>query len=137
MSTATPLPRTTSQHAPARHRLPTDRVGRVHKFKVGGFGGYIRIGEYPDGSLGEVFIKMSKSGSLLSGMIDSFATVLSVALQYGVPLEVLADKFVDSRFEPFGITGNPDIPEASSIVDYIFKYLLLNYGKKKRDEPKE
>jgi ribonucleoside-diphosphate reductase alpha chain len=116
-------------HAPARKRLPPERAGIVHKFAVGSFEGYIRCGLYEDGTLGEVFIKMSKAGSTLSGMMDGFATTLSVALQYGVPLEVFADKFIGTRFEPFGFTGYKPIPEASSLLDYIFRYLLSKFGK--------
>jgi ribonucleoside-diphosphate reductase alpha chain len=127
---------TSKHHTSVRRRLSPDRLGIVHRFAVGGFDGYIRCGLYEDGSLGEVFIKISKAGSTLSGMMDGFATAISVALQYGVPLEVLADKFIDTRFEPFGYTGYEPIPEASSLLDYIFRYLTLRFGKAKIESEK-
>lgn len=114
---------------PERHRLTTERTGLVHRFVVAGHEGYIRTGEYPDGALGEVFIRMSKSGSTLSGLMDGLASVVSIALQHGVPLSVISAKLVDSRFEPAGFTGNPDIPAATSVLDYVFRWLDLQYEK--------
>lgn len=116
-------------HTPVRKRLPSERAGVVHKFSVGGHEGYIRCGLYEDGTLGEIFIKMAKAGSSMSGMMNGFATAISIALQYGVPLEVFADKFIDMHFAPDGFTGNKEIPEAASLLDYIFQYLLLRYSK--------
>lgn len=112
-------------HTASRHRLPKDRAAVVTTFDIAGHEGTLRVGLYEDGSIGEVFIKMSKSGSTMSGMMDSFATAVSIALQYGVPLDVLAEKFVDASFEPAGITHDRDIPTARSVVDYVFRWLVL------------
>jgi ribonucleoside-diphosphate reductase alpha chain len=111
----------------ARHRLPDERRSYTHKFDISGHQGYITAGMYNDGSLGEIFIRMAKEGSVVSGLMDSFATAISLALQYGVPLEVLVDKFSHTRFEPSGITRNPEIPIAKSIMDYIFRWLQLKF----------
>ncbi|HTP12507.1 MAG TPA: vitamin B12-dependent ribonucleotide reductase [Bacteroidota bacterium] len=108
---------------PARRRLPDERVSITHKFSIAGHEGYITVGMFEDGSPGELFITMSKEGSTISGMMDSFATAISIALQYGVPLKVLVDKFSHARYEPAGFTNNPDIPIAKSISDYIFRWL--------------
>jgi ribonucleoside-diphosphate reductase alpha chain len=108
---------------PHRHRLPTERTAVTHKFDISGHEGYITVGLYPDGQPGEIFLKMAKEGSTVSGLMDSFATTVSVALQYGVPLRDLINKFAHVRFEPSGFTGNPEIPIAKSIVDYIFRWL--------------
>lgn len=108
---------------PVRRRLPDERKSITHKFSVAGHEGYITVGMYPDGTPGEIFITMSKEGSTLSGLMDAFATAISLALQYGVPLKVLVDKFSHMRFEPSGFTNNPDIPIAKSIIDYIFRWL--------------
>ena len=108
---------------PRRRKLPPERNSITHKFAVGGHEGYITVGMYPDGTPGEVFITMAKEGSTVSGLMDSFATAISLALQYGVPLKVLVDKFSHVRFEPSGWTGNPEIPYAKSIMDYIFRWL--------------
>src|SRR6185437_2016805 len=103
-----------------RRRLPDERQSVTHKFSIGGHEGYITVGMYPDtGTPGEIFIRMSKEGSSISGLMDSFATAISLALQYGVPLSTLVDKFIHSRFEPSGVTNNPDIRFAKSIMDYI------------------
>ena len=119
-----------AQHTATRRKLPVERVGKVHEFIIAGqHEGLIRMGEYPDGTLGEFFIKMSKSGSTMSGIMDGFATVCSIALQYGVPIDVLADKFIGSRFEPSGITQNEDIKTTTSVLDYVFRYLKGRYGK--------
>lgn len=108
---------------PQRHRLPDQRPGFVHKFRVGEIKGYIIVGLYEDGSPGEIFLHIAKEGSTLSGMTDSFAIMLSVALQYGIPLKDLVQKFRHVRFEPDGLTDNKEIPMASSIIDYVFAWL--------------
>ena len=108
---------------PHRRRLPAERSAVTHKFDIAGHEGYITVGLYPDGQPGEIFLKMAKEGSTVSGLMDSFATTVSVALQYGVPLRDLVNKFAHVRFEPSGFTGNQEIPIAKSIVDYIFRWL--------------
>jgi ribonucleoside-diphosphate reductase alpha chain len=112
---------------PFRKKLPDERQAITHKFSIAGHEGYITVGMYEDGTPGEVFITMAKEGSTLSGMMDAFATSVSLALQYGVPLQVLCDKFTATRFEPSGFTGNRDIPMAKSITDYIFRWLALKF----------
>jgi ribonucleoside-diphosphate reductase alpha chain len=112
---------------PARHRLPSERAAITHKFEIQGHEGYLTVGLYEDGQPGEIFLKMAKEGSTLSGMMDSFATAVSVALQYGVPLRLFCAKFAHSRFEPAGYTTNPEIPIAKSIVDYIFRWLAARF----------
>jgi ribonucleoside-diphosphate reductase alpha chain len=111
----------------ARRRLPDERRAITHKFSIGGHEGYVTVGMYDDGSPGEIFVTMAKEGSVVSGLMDAFATSISMALQYGVPLKVLADKFSHTRFEPSGFTGNPDIPIAKSITDYLFRWLALKF----------
>jgi len=106
-----------------RHKLPAERNSITHKFSVGGHEGYITVGMYKDGHPGEIFIKMAKEGSTLSGIMDAFALSVSISLQYGVPLRALVDKFVNSRFEPSGYTGNPKIRYAKSVVDYLGRWL--------------
>lgn len=106
-----------------RKRLPDERPSITHKFKIGGHEGYIHVGLYENNLPGEIFIDMSKEGSIISGLMDSFATSISLALQYGVPLQVLVDKFSHMRFEPSGITNNSEIRFAKSIVDYIFRWM--------------
>jgi ribonucleoside-diphosphate reductase alpha chain len=108
---------------PHRRRLPSERTAVTHKFDIAGHEGYITVGLYNDGQPGEIFLKMAKEGSTVSGLMDSFATTVSVALQYGVPLRDLVNKFAHVRFEPSGFTGNSEIPIAKSIVDYIFRWL--------------
>jgi len=108
---------------PHRRRLPAERKAITHKFDIAGHEGYITVGLYPDGQPGEMFIRMAKEGSTVAGLMDSFAISVSVALQYGVPLRDLVNKFAHVRFEPSGFTGNPEIPIAKSIVDYIFRWL--------------
>jgi ribonucleoside-diphosphate reductase alpha chain len=110
-----------------RRRLPDERRSITHKFSIGGHEGYMTVGMYEDGTPGELFCVMAKEGSVVSGLMDSFATSLSLALQYGVPLQVLVDKFSHTRFEPSGFTGNPAIPIAKSITDYIFRWLALKF----------
>ncbi len=112
---------------PYRRRLPDERKAITHKFTVGGHEGYITVGMYEDGSPGEIFIVMAKEGSVVSGLMDSFATAISMALQYGVPLKVLCNKFTHTRFEPSGYTKNPNIPYAKSIMDYIFRWLAQKF----------
>src|SRR6202034_1896501 len=106
-----------------RRKLPSERNSITHKFSVGGHEGYITVGMYAEGHPGEIFIKMAKEGSTLSGIMDAFALSVSISLQYGVPLRALVDKFVNSRFEPSGYTGNPRIRYAKSVVDYIGRWL--------------
>jgi len=108
---------------PIRRRLPDERKAIVHHFNVGGYEGYLTIGFYEDGGPGEIFITTAKEGSTVSGLMDCFATAVSLALQYGVPLKVLCDKFSHTRFEPSGWSGNPEIGYAKSFMDYIFRWL--------------
>src|ERR671918_158948 len=112
---------------PWRRKLPDERKSITHKFDIAGHEGYIIAGMYEDGQPGEIFITMSKEGSTISGLMDSFATAISIALQYGVPLRGLVDKFSHMRFEPSGFTKNPDIPMAKSIMDYIFRWLATKF----------
>jgi ribonucleoside-diphosphate reductase alpha chain len=110
-----------------RHRLPGERASVTHKFELSGHEGYITVGLYPSGQPGEIFIRMAKEGSTVSGMMDSFATSVSIALQHGVPLQLLCNKFAHTRFEPSGWTGNPQIRMATSLMDYIFRWLDLRF----------
>jgi ribonucleoside-diphosphate reductase alpha chain len=110
-----------------RHRLPEERASITHKFSIAGHEGYITVGLYPSGQPGEIFIKMAKEGSTVSGLMDSFATSISLALQHGVPLKVLCEKFAHTRFEPSGWTGNEQIGYAKSLMDYIFRWLNLRF----------
>jgi ribonucleoside-diphosphate reductase alpha chain len=112
---------------PIRRKLPSVRKAITHKFSIGGHEGYITVGMYDDGQPGEIFLVMAKEGSAISGLMDSFATAISLALQYGVPLKVLIDKFSHVRFEPSGHTGNSEVPFAKSIVDYIFRWLASKF----------
>ncbi len=114
--------------SPQRVRLPDERRAVTHKFSIGGHEGYITVGLYPNGQPGEMFIAMAKEGSVVSGLMDSFATACSIMLQYGVPLRVLIDKFSHTRFEPSGFTTNSQIPMAKSIMDYIFRWLEQKFG---------
>ncbi len=114
-------------YKPLRRRLPDQREATIHKFTVNGNEGYLMVGLYSDGTPGEIFVVMSKEGSTISGLMDAFATSVSIALQYGVPLKVLVNKFIHTRFEPAGMTNNPEIRFAKSVVDYIFRYLGLKY----------
>jgi len=110
-----------------RHKLQEERASITHKFNIGGHEGYITVGLYPDGDPGELFITMAKEGSTVSGLMDSFALATSIALQHGVPLKLLCEKFAHTRFEPSGWTSNPDIGFAKSIMDYIFRWLQLRF----------
>src|SRR5438876_765424 len=112
---------------PVRRRLPDERKSITHKFSVAGHDGYLTVGMYDDGSPGEIFVVMAKQGSVVSGLMDTVATSISLALQYGVPLKVLVDKFSHTRFEPSGFTNNPQVPYAKSIMDYIFRYLASKF----------
>ena len=112
---------------PSRRRLPDERAALTHKFQIGDQEGYVTVGLYDDGTPGEVFIRMAKEGSTISGLIDAFATSISMALQYGVPLRALCDKFRYSRFAPAGFTPHPQIRMATSVTDYIFHYLALKF----------
>ena len=112
---------------PTRRRLPDERPSITHKFSIAGHEGYITAGLYDDGSPGEVFLKMSKEGSVISGLMDTIATMTSISLQYGVPLESLVDKFSHVRFEPSGFTNSKDIPMAKSLIDYVFRWLGLKF----------
>ena len=118
---------------PQRKRLPDTRDSVTHKFSISGHEGYLTAGLYPDGSPGEVFIKMAKQGSTVSGLVDTIAVLISVALQYGVPLESLVHKFELTRFEPSGHTTNRDIRITSSIADYVFTWLGLRFSEECRD----
>jgi len=118
------------EYRPVRRKLPVERQAITHKFSVAGHEGYITVGMYEDGAPGEIFLVMAKEGSVVSGLMDAFATSVSLALQYGVPLSALSGKFTHMRFEPSGFTGNPEIPIAKSIMDYIFRWLDLRFGEK-------
>ena len=118
------------EYKPVRRKLPVERAAVTHKFSVAGHEGYITVGQYEDGSPGEIFLVMAKEGSVVSGLMDAFATSVSLALQYGVPLDALSNKFMHMRFEPAGFTGNPEIPIAKSIMDYIFRWMDLRFGEK-------
>jgi ribonucleoside-diphosphate reductase alpha chain len=115
------------EYRPVRKRLPKGRPGITTSFTVGGAEGYMTANSYPDDGLGEVFLKMSKQGSTLAGMMDAFSIAVSVGLQYGVPLETYVSKFTNMRFEPAGMTDDPDVRMAQSIVDYIFRRLALDF----------
>ena len=110
-----------------RHRLPAERASVTHKFALAGHEGYITVGLYPSGQPGEIFIRMAKEGSTVSGLMDSFATAISLALQHGVPLKVLCEKFAHTRFEPSGWTGNEQIGYAKSIMDYLFRWIEIRF----------
>ncbi len=112
---------------PVRRRLPVECESVRHKFEIAGHKGYIHTGFYEDGKVGEIFIRMSKEGSTISGLMDTIATLTSIALQYGVPLEALVNKFSHVRFEPSGFTSNPNVPYAKSLTDYIFRYLGTSF----------
>jgi ribonucleoside-diphosphate reductase alpha chain len=129
---------------PVRRRLPASRQAVCHKFDIAGHEGYLHVGFYEDGTPGEIFIKMAKEGSTVSGLMDTIGVLTSMALQFGVPLEVLVQKFSHVRFEPSGFTKNPDIPIAKSLIDYIFRFMGAQFlgaeqkmavGLVERDEP--
>jgi ribonucleoside-diphosphate reductase alpha chain len=116
-----------TQRAPVRRKLPDERQALTHKFDIAGHEGYITVGLFEDGQPGEIFLVMAKEGSTISGFADAFAQAISYALQYGVPLQALVDKFSHVRFEPSGMTKNPDVRFAKSIVDYIFRWLASKF----------
>ncbi|HXF36299.1 MAG TPA: LAGLIDADG family homing endonuclease [Actinomycetota bacterium] len=129
---AAPAPAEAPQ--PVRKRLPRSRPSRTVSFSVGEAEGYITAGEYPDDGIGEIFLKVSKQGSTLSGVMDAFAIAVSLGLQYGVPLEAFVSKFINMKFEPSGMTNDPDVRFASSLVDYVFRRLALDYLPKEKRE---
>ena len=122
---------------PMRRRLPDTRDSLTHKFNVAGHEGYLIVGLYEDGTPGELFITMAKEGSTIGGLMDSLGTAISVALQYGVPVQSLVNKFAHQRFEPMGITTNSDIPFAKSLVDYIFRWMGIQFieGYREQNSP--
>jgi len=122
-----PVPIPMLEARPARRKLPDERQAITHKFSIAGHEGYITVGMYEDGKPGEIFLVMAKEGSTISGLMDAFATSISMALQYGVPLEALVEKFSHVRFEPSGFTKNAEIPYAKSITDYIFRWLASKF----------
>jgi len=124
---ATPSSSVPAEHRAYRKRLPKSRLSRTTRFSVGGAEGYMTAGAYDDGRLGEVFLKLGKQGSTLAGVMDAFSIAISIALQYGVPLESFVQKFTNLKFEPAGMTDDPDIRIAQSITDYIFRRLALDY----------
>ncbi len=124
---AAPEPEVRVEFRPRRQRLPKQRMGRTTSFTVGGAEGYMTSSEYADGRLGELFLKLGKQGSTLAGVMDAFSIAISIALQYGVPLETYVQKFTNLKFEPAGMTDDPDLRMAQSIIDYVFKRLALDY----------
>ena len=112
----------------SKRSMPSERASVTHKFDVGGHVGYLTVGMYPDGRPGEIFITLSKVGSTMAGMMDAFSTAVSVALQYGAPLDDLVEKFSHQRFEPCGWSGDKEIGHASSIVDYVFRWVGRRFG---------
>ncbi|MEM0983373.1 MAG: hypothetical protein AAGI17_05425 [Planctomycetota bacterium] len=138
---ASPAPARPGDHARApedssmiatRRALPVTRQSMTHKFSVGNHEGYLTIGLYEDGKPGEIFMKISKEGSALSGMVQGFSRAFSLALQHGLTVEEAVVRFKGMRFEPYGPTSNPEIPEADSIIDYVARYLELNYAAPER-----
>lgn len=111
-----------------RQSLPQTRESVTHKFIVGGHEGYLTVGLFPDGRPGEIFLKISKEGSTISGLCQAFCRAYSLSMQYGLSLEDAVARFKGMRFEPMGATSNPDIPEASSIIDYIARYMEIQFG---------
>ena len=111
-----------------RQSLPQTRDSITHKFSISGHEGYLTIGLFPDGRPGEIFLKISKEGSTISGLCQAFCRAFSLSMQFGLSLEEAVARFKGMRFEPMGATSNPDIPEASSIVDYIARYLEVQFG---------
>ncbi len=119
---------------PLRRRLPDERRAITHHFSIAGQEGYLTVGVYDDGSPGEIFVRMAKEGSTISGLMDSIATLVSLALQHGVPLDVLCVKFSHTRFEPSGWSGNPKIGYATSLMDYLFRWMELKFLKTEQGE---
>src|SRR5205814_7169101 len=112
---------------PLRRRLTDTRTAITHKFDIAGHEGYLTVGLFEDGQPGELFITMAKEGSTIGGLMDTIGTLTSMSLQYGVPLEALVRKFAHQRFEPSGYTKNPDIRNASSIIDYVFRWMATQF----------
>jgi ribonucleoside-diphosphate reductase alpha chain len=125
--TETAAPETVVEYRPTRKRLPKSRPSQTTSFTVGGAEGYMTAGSYPDNGLGEVFLKLGKQGSTLAGVMDAFSMAISISLQYGVPLETFVSKFTNMKFEPAGLTDDPDVRMSQSIMDYIFRRLALDY----------
>ena len=120
-----------------RESLPTTRQSVTHKFQIMGHEGYLTIGLFDDGRPGEIFVKMAKEGSTLSGLVQAFCRAFSIAMQYGLPLHEAVARFKGMRFEPMGHTSNPDIPEVLSIVvDYVARYLEIHFDEKPREAPR-
>jgi ribonucleoside-diphosphate reductase alpha chain len=126
-SSTSDAPEPVIEYRPTRNRLPKKRPSQTVSFSVAGAEGYATSSSYPDDGIGELFVKMSKQGSTLAGVMDAFSIAISIALQYGVPLETYVSKFVNMRFEPAGMTDDPDIRIASSVMDYLFRRLALDY----------
>jgi len=124
---AAPAPAAPHEHRPVRKRLPRQRPATVTRFSVAGAEGYMTASSYPDDGVGEVFLKLGKQGSTLAGVMDAFSVAISVGLQYGIPLDSYVGKFTNMRFEPAGLTDDPDIRIASSVMDYIFRRLALDH----------
>ena len=124
---------------PLRKRLPETRIAKTHKFEIAGHEGYLTVGLFDDGAPGELFITMAKEGSTIGGLMDSIATLTSISLQHGVPLQTLVKKFSHQRFEPSGFTKNPDIRKCDSIIDYVFRWLAIEFleGYRQESEPKQ
>ncbi|MCD6051736.1 MAG: nrdJ, partial [Verrucomicrobia bacterium] len=128
-----------ASNQPLRRRLPETRMAMNHKFDIAGHEGYLTVGLFDDGRPGELFITMAKEGSTIGGLMDSVATLTSMSLQYGVPLEALVKKFSHQRFEPSGFTKNPEIRNTSSIIDYVFRWMALQFipGYREMTNPKQ
>src|SRR5205814_860909 len=120
---------TKARGTPVRHKMPDTRMSLTHRFEIAGHEGYITVGLFEDGMPGELFVTMSKEGSTIGGLMDTVGTLTSIALQYGVPLESLVKKFAYQRFEPSGFTKNPDVRNATSIADYVFRWLGCQFIK--------
>jgi ribonucleoside-diphosphate reductase alpha chain len=119
---------------PVRQRLPDTRESVTHKFNIGGYEGYLTVGLFEDGRPGELFVKMAKQGSTMAGLMDAIGVLTSLTLQYGVPVDTLARKFQYMRFEPSGTTHNPDLGDAASVVDYLFRWLGITFSSEFRKE---
>jgi hypothetical protein len=119
---------------PVRKRLPDTRRAITHKFSIGGHQGYLTVGMFDDGSPGELFITMAKEGSTIGGLMDTVGTLTSISLQYGVSVETLAKKFAHQRFEPSGFTTNSEIKSASSVIDYVFRWMELHFVKSRQPD---
>ena len=124
---AEPVVEKVIEYRPVRKRLPKRRASQTTSFAVGGAEGYLTAGTYDDGDLGEIFLKFGKQGSTLAGVMDAFSIAVSIGLQYGVPLETFVEKFTNLRFEPAGLTDDPDVRMAQSIMDYVFRRLALDH----------